>query len=116
MMATHELRYCLHPQAAHRKVAGEVFIVTGDRAFHRLQTVTAVDLFDSLAQSAAGMSADELTALLLQRYDVSETTARADVATFLQTLLARQLAVPAPLAQPAAADPATANVQAKVNS
>jgi hypothetical protein len=34
--------------------------------------------------------------LLLHTYDVSEATARADVALFLETLVARQLAIPAP--------------------
>ena len=95
MTTTAQHRYRLHPQAAHRKVAGEVFVVTGDRAFHRLQATTAVDLFDALAQSAAGVSAQELSALLVQKYAVGEAEAQRDVAEFLATVQARQLAVSA---------------------
>ncbi len=93
MTVATEHRYRLHPQAAHRKVAGEVFVVTGDRAFHRLQTATAVELFAALADAPEGASADELVQRLLTTYEVSEATARADVALFLDTLVTRQLAV-----------------------
>ncbi len=116
MMATTEIRYRLHPQAAHRKVAGEVFVVTGDRAFHRMQNATAVDLFDALACADAGATAEELTALLLHTYDVPEHEARADVAAFLETLLARQLAVPAPASGSPGNPPAPAAGQPKVTS
>jgi hypothetical protein len=93
MSETAQLRYQLHPQAAHRTVAGEVFVVTGDRAFHRLQAASSIALFDALSRSPAGACADELTDLLLREFAVTEAQARADVATFLATLVQRQLAV-----------------------
>ena len=92
MTATAPIRYHLHPQAAHRKVAGEIFVVTGDRAFHRLHAATAVELFDALSQAKAGASVEELTRLLVQQYAVSEPQAREDVTAFLATLLERRLA------------------------
>ena len=92
MMGTQQHRYRLHPQAAHRKVAGELFVVTADRSFHRVQASTAVELFDALAQND-GATRDELVSLLTHGYDVTRATAEADVAAFLDTLLARQLAV-----------------------
>ena len=86
-----EVRYRIHPEAAHRVVAGEVFVVTGDRAFHRLHVATAIDLFGELAKN--GASARELAAVLTERYQVSPTQADQDVQDFVATLLERQLAV-----------------------
>ncbi len=111
--ATTQIRYRLHPQAAHRKVGGEVFVVTGDRAFHRLHTATAIELFDALAITDDGVSAEELTALLRRDYDVSDALAQKDVAEFLDLLLSRQLAVPA-TSVPSRDSDAPADPQAKV--
>lgn len=93
--ATTQIRYHLHPQAAHRAVAGEVFVVTGDRAFHRLQAATAVALFAELGRTAAGSSEGELTDLLVRDFEVTQAQARADVTIFLATLVQRHLAVAA---------------------
>ena len=103
MTTSTENRYRLHPQAASRKVAGEVFVVTDDRAFHRLHVATSVALFDALAGTANGVSPRELTELLLREFDVTPDQAAQDVADFLAALLARHLAVPAELAAASAA-------------
>ena len=114
MTATTQLRYRLHPQAAHRKVAGEVFVVTGDRAFHRMQTTTAIALFDALGQAEAGASPGELVAALCQQFDVTKATAENDVADFIATLVTRQLAVPVDAPRTAADLPSPADPQAEV--
>ncbi len=114
MTATTQLRYRLHPQAAHRKVAGEVFVVTGDRAFHRMQTATAIALFDALGQAEAGATAAELVAALRQQFDVNKVMAENDVADFIETLVTRQLAVPVHPPRTAADCPSPADPQAEV--
>lgn len=90
-MPDHEPRYGLHPQAAHRAVAGEVFVVTGDRAFHRLSVPTAVELFEALARGACRRA--DLVELLLERYQVTREQAETDVTAFLQVLLERQVVI-----------------------
>ena len=60
--ATETTRFRVHPQAAHRRVGGEYFVVTGDRAFHRLRLTTAVDLFEAIATRPQSRS--DLVALL----------------------------------------------------
>lgn len=101
MTATHTtspefVRYCVHPQAAHRRVGGEFFVVTGDRAFHRLRLPTAVDAFAAIV--AAPSTHAELVALLCGRYQVDAEAAGRDLAAYLQDLLAKQLIC---VAQPA---------------
>lgn len=94
-----DTRFTLHPHAAHRTVGGEVFIVTDDRAFHRLESPTAIDLFQALARAVSagdgkpGASRAELVHLLVGRYDVTPEQAAADVDEFLYTLLERMVAV-----------------------
>ena len=84
-------RYALHPRAAWRQVGGEIFVITGDRAFHRLATPTAVGLLRQLAQEPkAGW---QLASELVQNYRVDLATAQADVALFVQALVERQIAV-----------------------
>lgn len=80
----------IHPRAAWRNVGGEVFVITGDRAFHRLAAPTAVDLIKRLAAAPATVS--ELAELLVRDYQVDAATARQDVTTFVGTLLAKQIA------------------------
>lgn len=89
-MVDSRTRYVLHPQAAHRSVGGEVYIVTEDRAFHRLSTATAIDLFMALASGPS--TRDDLVTLLCQRFQVSHDRAQQDVDTFLQTLVDRHVA------------------------
>lgn len=87
-------RYRLHPQAAHRLVGGEVFIVTGDRRFHRLKARTAVDLFSQLAKAAeSGCDAAQLVDLLVGRYNVAAAQAAADVNQFISDLVQREIAI-----------------------
>ncbi len=80
----------IHPRAAWRNVGGEVFVITGDRAFHRLAAPTAVDLIKRLAAAPATVS--ELAELLVRDYQVDAATACLDVTTFVDTLLAKQIA------------------------
>ncbi len=87
-------RFRLHPQAAHRLVGGEVFIVTGDRRFHRLQSRTAVDLFNQLVKAAqSGAEQTQLVDLIVGRYDVAAAEAEADVAQFIRDLVQRDIAI-----------------------
>lgn len=85
------VRYALHPQLAHRAVGPEVFLVTDDRAFHRLSSTTAVELFEKLKQGECRR--DELVATLTERYEVSPERAAEDVDAFLQSLLERLVIV-----------------------
>lgn len=84
-------RYALLPSAAYREVAGEIFVITADRAFHRLQAESAVLLFRLLA--AEPRSAEELQAALVANFDVDVATAHHDIAQFLLILEQRQIAV-----------------------
>lgn len=103
-------RFRLHPHAAHRAVASEVFVVTDDRAFHRLVNASAVTLFDALAQAPGGLSAQDLQSLLLAQFDVDPARARRDVDAFLQLLVERHLAVPVAVAGTPTVDPGPAEV------
>jgi len=87
-------RYTLHPQLAHRAVGPEVFLITDDRAFHRLSSSTAVELFEKLKQGACRR--DELVAMLTDRYEVSPEHAARDIDAFLQVLLERLVIVRCP--------------------
>lgn len=84
--------YAVHPLAAHRSVGGEVYVVTDDRAFHRLAVATAVDLFQTIVQQG-GARREELVSLLVARYQVDPPRAGVDVDAFLQTMLDRHLLV-----------------------
>lgn len=84
-------RYALHPNAAWRDVGGEVFVITDDRAFHRLRTATAADLLRALAAGTGEPEA--LVSTLTAKYQVDVVAARADVDRFLATLVAKRIAV-----------------------
>ncbi len=86
-----QVRYALHPQLAHRAVGPEVFLVTDDRAFHRLSSSTSVELFEKMKQGKCRR--DELVATLTERYEVSPERAAEDVDAFLQMLLERLVIV-----------------------
>lgn len=93
--------YSLHPRAAHRSVAGEVFVVSEDRGFHRLHGATSVALFGALRDSldSTGVTVEELTSLLTAQFEVDVETAHADVVMFLNRLESKGIAVsrdPAP--------------------
>jgi hypothetical protein len=84
-------RYAVHPRAAHRAVGGEVFIVTGDRAFHRLSVPSAVDLFAAVVAGQGDRA--QLLALLVARYAVNADVAARDLDAFLDALLSRGVLV-----------------------
>ncbi len=86
-----QTRYAVHPQASHRAVGGEIFIVTRDRAFHRLSVPSAVDTFLAIAQGNARRA--DLEAQVVARYQVSAQQAHVDVGLFLQSLLDKQVIV-----------------------
>lgn len=91
MTSEEQTTYRVHPLASHRVVGGEVFIVTADRAFHRLSVPTAVDAFLEIAKGTVRRA--ELDALIVARYRVSTQQAHEDVGAFLQSLLDKQVIV-----------------------
>lgn len=102
MTENKQLQYKLHPEAAHRSVAGEVFVVTADRAFHRMQSPTAHAIYEILAAGPA--TAAQLSEMVHSRYAVAPSVANRDVAAFLSVLVERGLAVAETSAPPAAVD------------
>jgi hypothetical protein len=82
--------YSLLPSVAHRDVAGEIFVITADRGFHRLEAATAVLLFRLLA--GGPRSAAELQEALVANFEVDPAVAHHDIAEFLLILEARQIA------------------------
>lgn len=82
--------YSLLPSAAHRDVAGEIFVITADRGFHRLEAPTAVLLFRLLA--GGPRSAAELQDALVANFEVDPAVAHHDIAEFLHILVERQIA------------------------
>ena len=86
-----QAQFRLHPRAAWRSVGGELFVITEDRAFHRVAAPTAVDLVRRLAQSAATPA--ELADQLVRDYQVDAATAQRDVATFVDALLHKHIAI-----------------------
>ncbi len=90
--AAGQVAVCVHPRAAWRNVGGEVFVITGDRAFHRLAAPTAVDLLKRLALAPATVG--ELADQLVRDYQVDTATAQRDVTAFVEALIAKQIAAP----------------------
>lgn len=82
--------YSLLPSVAHRDVAGEIFVITADRGFHRLQAATAVLLFRLLA--GGPRSAAALQEALVANFEVDPAVAHHDIAEFLDILVERQIA------------------------
>ncbi len=83
-------RYALLPSAAHREVAGEIFVITADRGFHRLDSSTAAAVFRLLA--AAPHSIEELAAAITATHEVDLATAIRDIGEFVDTLVDRHIA------------------------
>ncbi|GEM_PF-2995880 len=81
--------YQLKPSAAIREVAGEIFVVTEDRAFHHAHVPTAIDALAALRESSRTL--DELVELIAGRYNVEPDQARADLTDFLATLEQRRI-------------------------
>ena len=86
------MRYQLHPNAAFRQVAGEVFIVTADRAMHQFSTPTALAVFHTLQKTPA--TVDEIAIRLSQGFEVSVEQAAKDIDSFIETLVDRQIVTP----------------------
>ena len=82
-------RYRVHPHAAHRCVGGEIFVVTDDRAFHRLLPGTAVDVFQAVV--AGTTDAMALAKLIAERYEVAGDRAATDIRSFLDDLVSRRV-------------------------
>jgi hypothetical protein len=103
------VRFAVHPRAAWRKVAGEYFVVTPDRSFHRLTTATAVSTFAAL--TAAPATQHELVAAVVRQFEVTPAQAETDLRDFLATLLQRQVVTA--LETPAQAHPGNPPAQAE---
>ncbi len=86
-----DLVYSWNPQVSYRVVGGEVFIITVDRAFHRVQVPSAVDIVLALSQAPKVLS--ELVILVTTKYRVEKAQATADLEAFLQLLVAQQIVV-----------------------
>lgn len=82
--------YALLPTAAHREVAGEIFVITTDRGFHRLETTTAVAVFRML--TGAPRTVEELAAAITATHEIDLATATGDIAEFIGTLIERHIA------------------------
>ena len=87
MTRTYEIR----SDAAVRAVAGEIFVVSDDRAFHHAHIPTAVDTLNALRQGPQTVA--QLTELICSRYEVDAALAEQDVQRFLRLLVERQIAV-----------------------
>jgi len=74
----------LRQGAAWRDVGGEVFVITEDRAFHRVRTASGADILRAIA--AAPVTADSLAELVVARYAVDRPTAARDIERFLADL------------------------------
>lgn len=82
--------YSIRPDVAYREVAGEIFLVSDDRAFHHVHLPTAVDTVVALREGPK--TEDTLVSLLTMRFDVDERTAREDLSVFLKLLVERNVA------------------------
>ncbi len=83
------MKYRLRDEAAYREVGETVFVVTADRALHKMANPTALAIFRTLESGPA--SVDELASTLTRRFDVDNATARADAQAFITTLVERKL-------------------------
>tara|TARA_B100001094_G_scaffold303930_1_gene332437 strand:+ start:153 stop:431 length:279 start_codon:yes stop_codon:yes gene_type:complete len=79
-----------NPEAAFRELAGELFIVTPDRALHHIALPSAVEIVKALR--AGPVDQRTIVTQLVDRFEVTEARATTDVATFLQTLVEANIA------------------------
>ena len=84
-------KYALHPKLAYRAIAGELFVVSEEGAFHHAHLPTAVDILSSLRDTP--QSTEELVALITKKYNVETATAGQDVKEFLEMLQTRKIVV-----------------------
>jgi hypothetical protein len=83
--------YKLHPTAAAREVAGEVFVVTDDRGLHRLEVPTAVTIFRALM--AGVCDRNSLLDRVVAEFEVEREVAARDLDEFVEVLIERRIAV-----------------------
>jgi len=76
-------------------VGQELFVVTADRSFHRVQVPTAVAAVERLTRGPA--SGTELLAILVGHFAVDDARASQDLQSFLTTLHECGVAVATPL-------------------
>ena len=88
------MKYQLNPDAAFREVAGEVFVVTADRALHQFTNATATTVFRTLRAGPATVGT--LATELGRHYEVDYDRALTDVTSFVATLVERQILAPTP--------------------
>ncbi len=86
------MKYQLNPDAAFREVAGEVFVVTSDRALHQFTNATATTVFRTLRVGPATVGA--LATELGRHYEVDYNRALTDVSSFVATLVERDILAP----------------------
>ncbi len=79
-------RLALHPAVAWRPVAGEIFLVTPDRAMHRVASPTGAAIVKALA--GPGVERGDLIVQLTQRFTGHPSAIAADVDAFLASLTA----------------------------
>lgn len=91
MAEANQVRYRLRDDAARREVGGEFFIVTADRAMHRIAAKSGVSVLRLLAEQPHSVA--ELATALAPRFDADFETIRADVEAFVATLRARGIAL-----------------------
>ena len=78
------------PWVTHERLDDEVIAINLETgAYYALDGVAA----DCWVLSAAGSEIDEVVAVVVERYDVAESQARADVTTFLEQLVTERLMI-----------------------
>lgn len=95
----------IHPDVAWRLVDGVVFLLTPDSRYHQNDDPVGVAVWQALAAAPPGAPPDlaALTAHVTARFDVDPQTAAADLAAFLDDLVAAGAVerIPAPAASAA---------------
>jgi hypothetical protein len=83
-------RYRIHPDVAWRLVDGAVFLLTPDSRYHQNDDPVGVAVWQLLAAAAPGAPPDlaALGAAVAERFEVDRDTAAADLAGFLDELVA----------------------------
>lgn len=81
-----------NPRAAGRVIGEAAFVVTPDDSKLHTLNKTGAAIW---AAAEHARTVDELTEVVCRRFDVAAATARADVARFVDDLVARQILVPA---------------------
>lgn len=83
--------YRIGRNVAWRLVDGEVFAITANGLTHEIDRASGVAAWKRLDSGPASL--DDLVDVLVAEFEVDRDTARKDCAQFVETLLARGLAV-----------------------